>query len=108
AHPAATAGKPATLAAMLATMAALNRQIAGLEAEMAPLLARTQGAKLVQIYSNCLQQHYVSLRTLSPGSIILFGRHSRADGQAAFSLDTCLIIDRFEALVPRSFLAQSY
>jgi hypothetical protein len=60
------------------------------------------------IYSNCLQQHYVSLRTLSPGSMILFGRHSRADGQAAFSLDTCLIIDRVEALVPRSFLAQSY
>jgi transposase len=49
AHPAATAGKPATLAAMLGTLAALNRQIAGLEAEMAPLLARTQGAKLVQI-----------------------------------------------------------
>ena len=37
------------LAAMLVTMAALNRQIAGLEAEMAPLLARTQGAKLAQI-----------------------------------------------------------
>lgn len=34
---------------MLVTMAALNRQIAGLEAEMAPLLARTQGAKLAQI-----------------------------------------------------------
>jgi transposase len=49
AHPAATAGKPATLAAMLGTLAALNRQIAGLETEMAPLLARTQGAKLVQI-----------------------------------------------------------
>jgi transposase len=49
AHPAATAGKAATLAAMLTMLAALDRQIAGLEAEMAPLLARTQGAKLTQV-----------------------------------------------------------
>ncbi len=60
------------------------------------------------IYSNCLQQAYVSLRTLSSGSIILFGRHSRADGQSAFSLDTCLVIDRVETLVPRPFVRQSY
>jgi hypothetical protein len=49
AHPAATVGKPATLAALLGTLAALDHQIADLEAEMAPLLARTQGAKLTQI-----------------------------------------------------------
>jgi Transposase IS116/IS110/IS902 family len=49
AHPAATVGKAATLAAMLGALAALDRQIAGLEAEMAPLLARTQGAKLLQV-----------------------------------------------------------
>jgi hypothetical protein len=49
AHPAATAGKAATLAGLLGALAALDHQIAGLEAEMAPLLARTQGAKLPQI-----------------------------------------------------------
>jgi transposase len=48
-HPAATAGKAATLAGLLGALAALDRQIAGLEAEMAPLLARTQGAKLTQL-----------------------------------------------------------
>jgi transposase len=49
AHPAATVGKAATLAALLGTLATLDRQITGLEAEMAPLLARTQGAKLPQL-----------------------------------------------------------
>jgi transposase len=48
-HPAATAGKAATLAGLLGALAALDRQIAGLETEMAPLLARTQGAKLTQL-----------------------------------------------------------
>jgi transposase len=49
AHPVATAGKAATLAALLATIDTLDLQIAGVEAEMAPLLTRTQGAKLTQV-----------------------------------------------------------
>jgi transposase len=49
AHPAATAGKAATLAALLGTIDTLDREIACLEAAMAPLLARTQGAKLTQL-----------------------------------------------------------
>jgi transposase len=49
AHPVATAGKAATLSALLASIDALDREIAGVEAEMAPLLARTQGAKLTQL-----------------------------------------------------------
>ena len=32
------------------------------------------------IYSNCLQAAYVSLRTLTEGSIVLFGRHSKVGG----------------------------
>jgi hypothetical protein len=48
-HPAATAGKAATLAALLGMLVASDRQLKRLEAEMAPLLARTQGAKLTQI-----------------------------------------------------------
>jgi hypothetical protein len=51
------------------------------------------------VYSNCLQGAYRSLRHLSPGSIVLFGRHAAVDGPS-FSLDTCLVIDRFESLVP--------
>jgi transposase len=49
AHPAATAGKAATLAALLGTIDTLDREIACLEAAMAPLLARTQDAKLTQL-----------------------------------------------------------
>src|SRR6266508_2093276 len=49
AHPVATAGKAATLAALLATIDTLDHQIAGVEGEMAPLLTRTQGAKLTQV-----------------------------------------------------------
>jgi hypothetical protein len=49
AHPAVTAGKAATLAALLGTIDTLDREIACLEAAMAPLLARTQGAKLTQL-----------------------------------------------------------
>jgi hypothetical protein len=60
------------------------------------------------IYSNCLQHAYSSLRRLSPGSMILFGRHSRAGGRPAFSLDTCLVIDRVEELRPRPFDDQTY
>jgi hypothetical protein len=49
AHPAATTGKAATLAGLLGTIDTLDREIACLEAAMAPLLARTQGAKLTQL-----------------------------------------------------------
>lgn len=59
------------------------------------------------IYSNCLQDAYVSLRTLAPGSIILFGRHSRVGG-FVFSLDTCLVIERVEALTPLPFEERAY
>lgn len=52
------------------------------------------------IYSNCLQAPYASLRTLNPGSIVLFGRYGRVNGQHSFSLDTCLVIDRFQILAP--------
>src|SRR5438445_3769079 len=52
------------------------------------------------VYSNCLQPAYRSFRTLSPGSIVLFGRHARAGGRPSFSLDTCIVIERIEALRP--------
>lgn len=55
------------------------------------------------IYSNCMQRTYRSLRSLSPGSIVLFGRYSREDGTPAFSLDTCLVIDRGRKLSPIPF-----
>lgn len=58
------------------------------------------------IYSNCLQHAYASLRGLAEGSIVLFGRHSRRE--PAFSLDTCLVIDRAEALEPLPFDPTSY
>lgn len=60
------------------------------------------------IYSNCLQPAYRSLRTLNPGSIVLFGRFGRAAGQGSFSLDTCLVVDRVQALPPLPFDADSY
>lgn len=60
------------------------------------------------IYSNCLQHAYASLRTLIPGSLVLFGRHSRVGRQPAFSLDTCLVIDRVEALGPLPFDPETY
>lgn len=54
------------------------------------------------IYSNCLQAAYRSLRTLTPGSIMLFGRFGRVAGQGSFSIDTCLVVDRREAFSPPS------
>jgi hypothetical protein len=71
AHPAATVGKPATLAALLGTLAALDHQIADLEAEMAPLLARTQGAKLTQIRG---------VATVAAAGLVAFVGHTRALG----------------------------
>jgi hypothetical protein len=60
------------------------------------------------IYSNCLQDAFVSLKKLAAGSIVLFGRHSRAAGRPAFSLDTCLVVDRVEELRPRPFKRDTY
>jgi hypothetical protein len=60
------------------------------------------------IYSNCLQDAFVSLKRLAAGSIVLFGRHSRAAGKPAFSLDTCLVVDRVEALEPLPFDPVAY
>ena len=52
------------------------------------------------IYSNCLQPTYASLRHLSPGTIVLFGRYGRSGGLHSFSLDTCLVIDHQRTLSP--------
>jgi hypothetical protein len=52
------------------------------------------------VYSNCLQGAYRSLRYLSRGSIVLFGRYASVVGRPSFSLDTCLVIDRVESLAP--------
>jgi hypothetical protein len=60
------------------------------------------------IYSNCLQAAYSSLRRLPEGSLVLFGRHSRGGSQRAFSLDTCLVVDRVEALEPLPFDSAVY
>jgi hypothetical protein len=60
------------------------------------------------VYSNCLQNAYRSLRTLGRGSIVLFGRHARVNGQRSFSLDTCLVIDRVETLAPVPIDVASY
>ena len=60
------------------------------------------------VYSNCLQAAFPSLRSLSPGSIVLFGRHSRPDNQRSFNLDTCLVIDRIETLPPVPVDPESY
>lgn len=60
------------------------------------------------IYSNCLQTAYRSLRTLTPGSIVLFGRFGRVAGQGSFSIDTCLVVDRREALSPVPFDVDSH
>lgn len=60
------------------------------------------------IYSNCLQGAYRSLRTLTSGSIVLFGRHSRTAGRPAFGLDTCLVVDRVESLLPVPLEASDY
>ncbi|HZK51984.1 MAG TPA: hypothetical protein VFD47_10530, partial [Actinomycetota bacterium] len=60
------------------------------------------------IYSNCLQPTYRSLRSLSPGSVVLFGRYARTDGRPSFSLDTCLVVDRVQTLAPAPLDADSY
>jgi hypothetical protein len=60
------------------------------------------------IYSNCLQGTYRSLRTLNPGSIVLFGRYARTQRRPSFSLDTCLVIDRARTLAPAPVDPNSY
>jgi hypothetical protein len=51
-------------------------------------------------YSNCLQHAFPVLRALRPGSLVLFGRHSKAGGHLAFSLDTCLVVEDAETMQP--------
>jgi hypothetical protein len=60
------------------------------------------------IYSNCLQAAYVSLRTLTPGSMVLFGRYGRVDKRPSFSLDTCLVVDRVQKIAPTPFDPADY
>jgi hypothetical protein len=60
------------------------------------------------IYSNCLQGTYPSLRALSPGSMVLFGRYARTNGRPSFSLDTCLVIDQVQTLRPTPVDPDSY
>ncbi len=52
------------------------------------------------VYSNCLQAAFRILRFLSPGSMVLFGRHARTGGRASFGLDTCLVIHRPPTMAP--------
>jgi hypothetical protein len=52
------------------------------------------------VYSNCRQCTSPSLRTLSRGSLVLFGRSARVDGRPSFNLDTCLVVDRVQTLRP--------
>jgi hypothetical protein len=52
------------------------------------------------VYSNCLQRTYRRLRTLDPGSIVLFGRYGREGRLPSFSLDTCLVVDRIDTAMP--------
>lgn len=60
------------------------------------------------VYSNCLQRPYASLRSLSPGSMVLFGRYAKDRGRPFFSLDSCLVIDRFEYLSPSPFESHTF
>lgn len=60
------------------------------------------------VYSNCLQGTYRALRTLSRGSIVLFGRFSKEGGRPAFGLDTCLVVDEMRRLPPLPFEAGEY
>lgn len=60
------------------------------------------------IYSNCRQRRHPILRALPSGSIILFGRLSREEGKASFSLDTCFVVDEVNKLPPVPFGAEGY
>jgi hypothetical protein len=60
------------------------------------------------VYSNCMQAHYRVLRSLNPGSIVLFGRYSRVNGDPAFSLDTCMVVDRMQRISPAPFDDDAY
>jgi hypothetical protein len=52
------------------------------------------------IYSNCLQRTYRRLRALPHGSLVLFGRNGRKASLPFFSLDTCLVVHRADAMLP--------
>jgi hypothetical protein len=54
------------------------------------------------VYSNCLQPAFPRLlQHLTPGSIVLFGRHGRPGGEPSFGLDTCLVVDSCQRLEPQ-------
>jgi hypothetical protein len=50
------------------------------------------------VYSNCQQGKRV-MRTLAPGSIIMFGRGMKVHGEYGFALDTCMVVDGPEKIV---------
>lgn len=52
------------------------------------------------IYSNCMQPAFRSLQSLTPGSIVLFGRYGRDPQGHSFGLDTCLVIESRESMPP--------
>jgi hypothetical protein len=60
------------------------------------------------IYTNCRQGPHPVLRSLPPGSLILFGRLGREDGGASFSLDTCFVVDRVQPLPAIPFESVTY
>ena len=60
------------------------------------------------IYSNCRQHRHPALRSLSSGSIILFGRLANPTTNPSFSLDTCLVVDEVRQLPTIPFDPQAY
>jgi hypothetical protein len=52
------------------------------------------------IYSNCMQPTFRSLQSLTPGSIVLFGRYGRDPHGHSFGLDTCLVIESKTSIPP--------
>lgn len=60
------------------------------------------------VYSNCRQHRHPVLRSLPPGSLILFGRLGRDDDVASFSLDTCFVVDRAQRLPAIPFESVNY
>ena len=52
------------------------------------------------VYSSCMQPGFPSLQSLTPGSIVLFGRYGRDQDGHSFGLDTCLVIESRESMLP--------
>ena len=60
------------------------------------------------IYSNCRQHRHPKLRSLPPGSIILFGRLADPTTNPSFSLDTCFVVDEVRRLPAIPFGTEEY